>query len=375
MALDGWDSPSASRIYGAARQAAERLGRPQELFRSVWGQWMGAHSNGQHVRAHALYQEIFDLLDKANEPEYVVQAHHAGGSQMVAEGEPRAALAHVDQLLANYRMDVHGNLALFYGAHDPGCCSLGMRALSLMMLGYLEQAEAESVKSLEHSERLDHKPSISHTHMFRAEFCIILDRVAEADAHLRASISIAEKYSLAGYLVADNIMQGWVRSVRGESEAGVRQAEVALEALKSIPSRRFHFPIRTAIVGRARSAAGDVRGALALYAAALEASMGMGERWYEPELLRLKAEMLVAQPDPRVQEAETCFVGAIALAQRQEAKLWELRSATSLAHLWATLGRPADALRLIAPIYSWFTEGLETPDLTRAKTLVAELSR
>jgi class 3 adenylate cyclase len=148
MALDGWDSPSASRIYGAARQAAERLGRPQELFRSVWGQWMGAHSNGQHVRAHALYQEIFDLLDKANEPEYVVQAHHAGGSQMVAEGEPRAALAHVDQLLANYRMDVHGNLALFYGAHDPGCCSLGMRALSLMMLGYLEQAEAESVKSL-----------------------------------------------------------------------------------------------------------------------------------------------------------------------------------------------------------------------------------
>jgi hypothetical protein len=88
MALDGWDSPSASRIYGAARQVAERLGRPQELFRSVWGQWMGAHSNGQHVRAHALYQEIFDLLDKANEPEYVVQAHHAGGSQMVAEGVP-----------------------------------------------------------------------------------------------------------------------------------------------------------------------------------------------------------------------------------------------------------------------------------------------
>ena len=100
---------------------------------------------------------------------------------------------------------------------------------------------------------------------------------------------------------------------------------MALEALKSIPSRRFHFPIRTAIVGRATSAAGDVKGALALYEAALEASMGMGERWYEPELLRLKAEMLVAQPDPRVQEAENCLVGAIPLAQRQEAKLWELR--------------------------------------------------
>ena len=59
---------------------------------------------------------------------------------------PRAALAHIDELLTNYRMDAHGNLALMYGAHDPGCCSLGMRALSLMMLGHLEQAEAASSK-------------------------------------------------------------------------------------------------------------------------------------------------------------------------------------------------------------------------------------
>ena len=122
-----------ANIWRGSREVAERLGRPQELFRSVWGQWMGAHSNGQHVRAHALYQEIFSFLDRLNEPEYVVQAHHAGGSQMVAEGAPRAAIAHIDHLLANYRMDVHGNLALFYGAHDPGCCSLGMRALSLLM--------------------------------------------------------------------------------------------------------------------------------------------------------------------------------------------------------------------------------------------------
>ena len=78
-------------------------------------------------------------------------------------------------------MDIHGNLALMYGAHDPGCCSLGMRALSLLMLGHLDQAEAASAKALELSERLGHKPSISHTHMFRAEFDIILNRSEEAE--------------------------------------------------------------------------------------------------------------------------------------------------------------------------------------------------
>lgn len=373
MALDGWDSPSASRIYGAAREVAERLDRPQELFRSVWGQWMGAHSNGQHFRARTLYREIFDLLNRTNEPEYVVQAHHAGGSQMVAEGSPRAALAHIDQLLANYRMDVHGNLALFYGAHDPGCCSLGMRALSLTMLGDLTQAEAASAEAVEHSERLDHKPSISHTHMFRAELCIILDRVAEADAHLRASISIAQKYSLAGYVAADNIMQGLVRATQGEGEAAVRQAEAALEALKSIPSRRFHLPIRIAIVGMTRAAAGDLDGALALYDSALEAAASTGERWYEPELLRLKAQMLLALPKALPDEAERCLRTAIAIAQRQEARFWELRATAGLARLWAGRGQRAAARDLLAPVHAWFPEDLRTPDLVAAKTLLAQL--
>ena len=70
---------------------------------------------------------------------------------------------------------------------------------------------------------------------------------------------------------------------------------MALETLKSVPSRRFHLPIRIAIVGRAKAAAGDVDGALALFDSALEAASSTGERWYEPELLRLKAEMLFAQ--------------------------------------------------------------------------------
>ena len=374
MALDGWDSPSATRLYEAARVVAERLGRPAELFRSVWGLWMGAHSNGQHVRAHALYQEILGLLGQSDEAEYIIQAHHAGGSQMVAEGAPRAAMAHIDELLTNYRMDAHGNLALMYGAHDPGCCSLGMRALSLMMLGYVVQAEAASLGSLELSERLDHKPSISHTRMFRAEFCIILNCAKDADEHLRASISIAKKYALTGYIYADELMEGWVRVVQGEADAGVRQAEAALEALKAIPSRRFHLPIRIAIVGRAKAAAGDFEGALEYYEFGSRGRGEHGERWYEPELLRLKAETLVALSEARAIAAEQCLIDAIALAKKQEARFWELRAAIVLAGLWTKRGRLADASDVLAPVCGWFTEGLDGPDLRNAKALLAQLA-
>ena len=107
MTLHGWESPQANRVYEAARVVAERLGRPAELFPAVWGLWLGAHSSGQHARAHKLYQEMFDLLKQTNDVEYVVQANHAGCTQMLAEGLPHAALDHIEQLLNNYQFDVH----------------------------------------------------------------------------------------------------------------------------------------------------------------------------------------------------------------------------------------------------------------------------
>jgi predicted ATPase/class 3 adenylate cyclase len=374
MALDGWDSPAAERLYEEARTVAERLGRPAEVFRSIWGLWMGAHSSGQHVRAHELYRKIFGLLGQTNDPEYVVQAHHAGGSQMVAEGVPRVALAHVDQLLTNYRVDVHGNLSLIYGAHDPACCSLGMRALSLAMLGHLDDALTESERALELSERLGHKPSISHTHLFRAELSIILNRSEEAAAHLNTSISLSKKYSLAAYLNAADLMHGLVRALRGEIEEGVGQAEAALITLMSVPTRRFHLPIRIAIVGRAKMVGGDVDGALALFDTALEAASSTGERWYEPELLRLKAEMLLAQPEQQAATAERCLAAAITLAQKQETKLWELRAATALAGLWKQQGRRVEARDLLVPVVGWFTQALDTADVEGANTLLNELA-
>jgi predicted ATPase len=181
------------------------------------------------------------------------------------------------------------------------------------------------------------------------------------------------KYSLANYLIPAKIMQGWVLVLRGEVEAGVGQAEAALEILKSVPSRRFHLPIRIGIVGLAKVAAGDHMGALALFEAALEAASTTGERWYEPELLRLKAGMLLTQPQQRADEAEECLVAAIALAQQQAAKFWELRATAGLAKLRAQ-GRPSEARDLLAPVYGCFTEGFDTVDLKKAKALLEELA-
>jgi predicted ATPase len=101
---------------------------------------------------------------------------------------------------------------------------------------------------------------------------------------------------------------------------------------------------------------------------------------WEAEVYRLRGELLLAQhasgqtpPAMRVEEAAACFQRALALARQHQARAWELRAATSLARLWQQQGRFEAARAVLAPVYSWFTEGFDTADLQQAKALLDEL--
>jgi predicted ATPase len=100
----------------------------------------------------------------------------------------------------------------------------------------------------------------------------------------------------------------------------------------------------------------------------------MGERVWEPELYRLKGELLLRQNPDNQAEAETCFQQAIAIAQSQQAKSLELRAMMSLSRLWHQQGKRQEAHDLFAPVYGWFTEGFDTADLKDAKALLDELA-
>ena len=91
-------------------------------------------------------------------------------------------------------------------------------------------------------------------------------------------------------------------------------------------------------------------------------------------MYRLKGELLLQQAVPDAPQAEACFQQALAVARRQQAKSWELRAAMSLSRLWQQQGKRTEARELLAPIYRWFTEGFDTPDLQEARALLEELA-
>jgi len=96
-----------------------------------------------------------------------------------------------------------------------------------------------------------------------------------------------------------------------------------------------------------------------------------GERWLKAELYRHKGQLLLRQGHSKA--AEELYRNALSIAKEQAAKLWELRATVSLARLWRDQGRCAEARDLLTPIYGWFTEGFDTPDLKEAKALLDQL--
>ena len=98
------------------------------------------------------------------------------------------------------------------------------------------------------------------------------------------------------------------------------------------------------------------------------------EHWCEAELFRIKGELLLRQQASNATIAENYFHQSLAIARRQGAKSWELRTVICLAKLWRAQGKSYEARALLAPIYDWFTEGFDTVDLKDAKDLLVELS-
>jgi predicted ATPase len=76
----------------------------------------------------------------------------------------------------------------------------------------------------------------------------------------------------------------------------------------------------------------------------------------------------------KLSAAEDSYDRALSVARRQNAKFWELRAARDLAKVWVRQGKRAEARDLLSPVYEWFTQGFDTPDLQDAKALLARLA-
>jgi predicted ATPase len=136
---------------------------------------------------------------------------------------------------------------------------------------------------------------------------------------------------------------------------------------------RIALPIWLSLLARAHGELGQFDDALSRISEAITAAETTKEKWCEAEIHRTAGEIALMSPGRDSAKAKAHFERSLVIARAQQAKSWELRAAMSLARLWCDQGKRDEARGLLAPIYNWFTEGFDTPDLKQAKVLLDEL--
>jgi predicted ATPase len=243
-------------------------------------------------------------------------------------------------------------------------------ALVLLCLGFPDQALARSIAAIAEAGRLGHSPSLAGSLAFAAKLLSIGGDNAMLGDWVDQLVAVATEQGFPFWGALGTIYRGWTKVENGDVAQGIsllRRGSIAYRATGA----KTWAPHHIYLLARACEIVGQIEEAMGLLDDALQIVERTGERWFVAKLNRLKGQLLLRQGD--AEAAEQFYYAARTIAAEQEAKLWELRAAVSIARLRRDQGRPAEARDLLAPVYSWFTEGFDTPDLKEAKILLDEL--
>ena len=183
--------------------------------------------------------------------------------------------------------------------------------------------------------------------------------------------AVALKHGFSHWRAVALYNRGWIKVNNGHVCEGISLLRSGVTAFRATGAEAW-TPYLFGLLARGCEMAGQNQETVAILDEALRIAERTGERWFTAELHRHKGQLLLQKG--HAEAAEALYCKALSIAREQQAKLWELRAAASLARLRHNQGRGPEARDLLAPVYGWFTEGRTTPDLREAKTLLDGLT-
>jgi predicted ATPase len=253
---------------------------------------------------------------------------------------------------------------------DQLVVTLSHLALPLAQLGYLDQARARREAAIEEARKLAHAFTLAFA---LAVNVYTIEEAASGAAMLRAEelLALTTEQGFAFWEAWGTLHRGRCLAMVGRETEGIAQTTEGLAAFRSTGTVAW-LPYWLIRLAEAYGKAQRPLAGLEHLTEAIRIIERTEEREFETELYRVRGKLLLAMEDAG--QAEESFCTALEIARRQSAKLSEFRAATSLARLWRDQGKRAEAHKLLASVYGWFTEGFDTPVLQEARALLDELS-
>jgi predicted ATPase/DNA-binding winged helix-turn-helix (wHTH) protein len=363
--VKGQAAPETGAAYARTRKLWEQLGSPLEFRHVPYGQSMYHVYCGELELARHVGEELLRLSLERNDSAGLVLGHSATGQSLLLAGGFADCRPHLEQLLALYDPMVHGTLVQQTGSHP--LMTQAFLGLALFCLGFPDQAIARSLACIADAQKLAHPTSLAVSLAIGALLLALSGDNATLKKRADQLVAVATEQGLPFYHAWGAIFRGRAKVDDDDVAEGIvllREGVAAYRATGAV----MWLPHFIALLAEAHAVAGQVEEAVMLLDEALRAGERTGERWFAAELNRQKGALLLRQG--RAEAAEELYLKALGIARKQEAKLWELRAATSLAGLRCEQCRHAEAHDLLAPPYRGFTEGFDMTDLKEAKALL-----
>jgi predicted ATPase len=374
MAIFGWAHPSVSEAIEPAYPLAKGFGDYAALGSILWGLWVHYQTRTNFPRAHEWLSELRTVAEENSETDLPVVYDMSAGCQYFWEAEYEHALGHTDHLRKIYVPERHARITSLTN-HDPLVFSQHWAgSLAEWIRGYPDRSNERLEEAVSLARKIGHPFNLmfaltagSTALVYRGETDRLLDFCDEAER-------VVTEEALGQFSMNVCVYQwrGAAHVQRGEFESGHSLSEKGNEIWTMSGGGICTAMMRSWIV-LGLQGLGRIDEALSLNAGNITHCRETGDRYMEPECVRLQGELTLNSSTPNGESAERFFRESITIAEAHTAKSWELRAAMSLAHLLRSQDRHKDAIACLEPVLDWFTEGLDTADLRRARALICSL--
>jgi DNA-binding SARP family transcriptional activator len=366
----GWTAPELERLVDRTLVLCDTVGDDVQRMNALYGQESLLVVQARLERVQSIADELQALYQRAQGSAPPLSRMMLAGArghlghlrkaeeafaQIIQDGA--SAEAQSLQEVQGWNFEVHTRAwqahALWLLGYPDRALSLGREAIQLAsdLAQPFNQALATTYFAM--------------LHQFCAEPAI-------AKAQAEAALALTIEYKVPYYRLWSELLVSSAVARERPTSANISQLRASINGFQA-SGARLRLPYYLWLLAQVYVQAGSPDDALAAIDEALAESRATNERWWDAELHRLRGELLLARGGA-AEEVDLAFLRAKEIAEAQEAKSLELRTATSLARHWRTLGRTEEARWLLSEVYGWFTEGFETSDLQAAHALLTELA-
>jgi class 3 adenylate cyclase/predicted ATPase len=370
IAGSGHGAEETTESFRRARTLADEIGDPDGELAALYGLWAGSNVRGELASARELASAFLQRAERQpNSPETGVGHWMVGMTHFMA-GELMSAREHLEQAVTRYDPERDRMLRYRFG-QDPGVAAMFQLAMVLFLLGDVARARTVADDGLAVALETNHVPTIACGYGCHCLFSGMGYNEARSEQSAAGLFELSREHDLRSiWMGIGTFFHGWMDCLDNNRQVGLARMRdgVAYFRERGFALYRTLLCVRLAMT---EAAAGEVQAALATLDAALADCERTGHRWYQAEVYRAQADiLLVRQTAVDLPVVEALYMRAAAVAREAGARVLQLRAALGLARLHYADGDNRAVESQLAPIVAAFELDVELPEVLEATRLL-----